>query len=249
MKIATWNVNGVRAREAQLLDLIEEERPDALALQEIKASFDQLPLWMCEIEGYECHWHGSKGYSGVGLHVRRETLSDAPGFTHPDFDFENRIVVATLPDVTVASVYVPNGGKDYDAKLRFLESLDAFAAEHEAAGRALVIAGDLNVTRTDMDVHAKERKPNAVGQRADERALLERIIARGLVDVQRALDPDNAELFTWWAPWRNLRQRNIGWRIDFVLASRSLAERAVSCVARREFGTSDHAPVIAVFEG
>ena len=82
------------------------------------------------------------------------------------------------------------------------------------------------------------------GTRPDERALIERLIASDLVDVGRAVDPDNADLFTWWAPWRNLRQRNIGWRIDYVLASQSLHARTRSCVVQREVGTSDHAPVV-----
>ena len=248
MKIATWNVNGVRARQAQLQEFIEREQPDVLCLQEIKASVDQLPTWLCEIEGYWCYWHGLKAYSGVALHVRKEAVPERPGFHHPTFDYESRIVVARLPDVTVASIYVPNGGKDFPAKIRFLEALDTFAAEHEAAGEALVLCGDMNVALTDMDVHPKERKPGIIGQRPDERALMDRIIGHGLVDVHRRLEPDNADLFTWWAPWRNMKQRNIGWRLDLVLASRALADRAVSCVVQREFGTSDHGPVIAVFE-
>ena len=81
----------------------------------------------------------------------------------------------------------------------------------------------MNVARTDRDVHPKERKPRAIGQLPEERALIERIIGRGLVDLGRALDPDNDGLFTWWAPWRNMRQRNIGWRLDYVLASEALA--------------------------
>ena len=247
MKIATWNVNGIRARQTQVQEFLDTEQPDILCLQEIKASLDQLPVWLCDIEGYWCYWHGGKGYSGVGLHVRKASCPDKPRFEHPDFDYEQRIVAAQLPAATVASVYVPNGGKDFPAKMRFLEALVAFAAEHEAAGRPLVLCGDLNVARTDMDVHPKERKPNIIGQRPDERALIERILSHGLVDVHRTLDPDNADLFTWWAPWRNLRQRNIGWRLDYVLASRALAEKAVSCVVQRETGTSDHGPVVAVF--
>ena len=81
----------------------------------------------------------------------------------------------------------------------------------------------MNVARTERDVHPKERKPRAIGQLPEERALIERIIGRGLVDVGRALDPDNDGLFTWWAPWRNMRQRNIGWRLDYVFASTALA--------------------------
>jgi exodeoxyribonuclease-3 len=248
MKIATWNVNGIRARQAELQSFIEREQPDVLCLQEIKAAVDQLPVWLCDLEGYWCYWHGGKGYSGVGLHVRKASHPERPPFHHPEFDFEHRIVTVTLPDVTVASIYVPNGGKDFPAKMRFLEAMDAFAAGFESSSRALILCGDLNVARTEMDVHPKERKPRAIGQLPEERALIERIISRGLVDVHRKLEPDNADLFTWWAPWRNMRQRNIGWRLDYVLAAQSFADRATSCIVEREIGTSDHGPVIAVFD-
>jgi exodeoxyribonuclease-3 len=248
LKIATWNVNGIRARQVQLQEFVEAEQPDVLCLQEIKASLDQLPAWLCDIEGYWCYWHGGKGYSGVGLHIRKSTFPDKPQFRHPDFDYEHRIVTAELPALTVASVYVPNGGKDFPAKMRFLEALVALTAEYEAAGRPLVVCGDMNVAPTDMDLHPKERKPGIIGQRPDERALFDRMIDHGLVDVHRKMEPQNADLFTWWAPWRNMRQRNIGWRLDFVLASRVIADRTLSCVVRREFGTSDHGPVIAVFD-
>ena len=247
MKIATWNVNGVRAREAQLQEFIEREQPDVLCLQEIKATIDQLPMWLCDINGYACYWHGGKGYSGVALHVRQGQGSEAIDFAHPAFDYENRIVTARLPQFTVASIYVPNGGKDFAAKMRFLEALDEYAASFEAAGEPLVLCGDMNVALSDMDVHPKERKPSVIGQRPDERALMARIISRGLVDVHRKVEPDNADLFTWWAPWRNLKQRNIGWRLDLVLASQSIADKTTSCVVQREFGSSDHGPVIAEF--
>src|SRR5262245_24726942 len=251
MKIATWNVNGVRARGAQIHEWIDRERPDVVCLQEIKAAPDAIPLTLCELEGYWCYWHGAKGYSGVALHVRRAIAADRPPFIHPEFDYEARIVsvdlLADVGAVTVASIYVPNGGKDFPAKMQFLEAMDRYAASHQAAGRLLVMCGDLNVARTDMDVHPKERKPRAIGQLPEERALLERIIARGLVDVGRMLDPNNDGLFTWWAPWRNLRERNIGWRLDYVLASSPLATRAASCVVQKEVGTSDHAPVVATF--
>ena len=247
MKIATWNVNGVRAREAQLQEFIAKEQPDVVCLQEIKSAIDQLPMWLCQIDGYWCYWHGAKGYSGVALHVRKSGAAEQPEFHHPEFDYENRIVTARLRDFTVASIYVPNGGKDFEAKMRFLESLDAFAAMYEAEARPLVLCGDMNVALTDMDVHPKERKPNVIGQRPDERELLARIISRGLVDVHRKVEPDNPDVFTWWAPWRNLKARNIGWRLDMVLASRVLAQRVRSCVVQREFGTSDHGPVIAEF--
>ncbi len=247
MKIVTWNVNGIRARQAQMQELLDRERPDVLCLQEIKASLDQLPVWLTDIEGYWSYWHGDKGYSGVSLHVRKERWPEVPAFHHPAFDFERRIVTVRLPQATIASIYVPNGGKDFAAKMRFLEAMDALAGEFAAEGTPLVLCGDLNVTRSDLDVHPKERKPRAVGQLPEERALIERILARGLVDVQRQLHPDDADLYTWWAPWRSMRERNIGWRLDYVLASTALAQRVESCVVQREFGTSDHGPVVAVF--
>lgn len=248
LKIVTWNVNGIRARQAQLEEWTAREQPDVLCLQEIKAAPDQIPASLSEMDGYWCYWHGGKGYSGVGLLVRKATFPERPAFSHPSFNFETRAVFAHLPAMTVASIYVPNGGKDFPAKLRFLEAIDAHAQVVQDSGVPIVLCGDLNVARTEMDVHPKERKPLAIGQLPEERDLLERIISRGLVDLGRALDPDNDRLFTWWPPWRNMRQRNIGWRLDYILASHSLASAATRCPVYREVGTSDHGPVVAEFD-
>ena len=247
MKFATWNVNGIRARQAEVQEWIWRERPDIVCLQEIKATTEQVPAALCEIQGYWCYWHGGRAYSGVGLHVSQRFSPQRPDFSHPAFDYENRIVSVTVADLTVASVYVPNGGKDFPAKMKFLEAMDAYAGSFQGGLRALVMLGDMNVARTERDVHPKERKPRAIGQLPEERALIERILSRGLVDVGRALDPDNDGLFTWWAPWRNLRQRNIGWRLDYVFASEALALRAIACPVQKDVGTSDHAPVVVTF--
>src|SRR6516165_10014502 len=192
MKLATWNVNGIRARQAQVQEWIARERPDVVCLQEIKATSDQIPVALCEMEGYWCYWHGGKGYSGVAMWV----------------------------------------------------SMDAYAASYQQSDRRLVLMGDMNVARTERDVHPKERKPRAIGQLPEERVIIERILGRGLVDLGRAMDPDNDGLFTWWAPWRNMRQRNIGWRLDYAMVSESLASRASACVVQKDVGTSDHAPVV-----
>ena len=120
MKIATWNVNGIRARQAQVREWIERERPEVLCLQEIKAASEQVPTALYEMEDYWCYWHGVKGYSGVALLVRKDVCRDRPPFSHPPFDIENRIVLTKVGDLTIASIYAPNGGKDFPAKLRFL---------------------------------------------------------------------------------------------------------------------------------
>jgi exodeoxyribonuclease-3 len=243
MKIATWNVNGIRARQGQFCELVERERPDMVCLQELKAELGQVPL-QCQLDDYHVFWHGLKAYSGVSLHIRKDFSANKPLFTHPDFDFESRIVQAEIGNLVLASVYVPNGGKDYPAKLSFVARLAAWALRVREEGKELVLCGDMNITRTERDVHPRERKPGIIGQRPEERALFAQLLGGHLVDVGRKLDPDNDNLFTWWAPWRNMRERNIGWRLDYVLASPSIAEKAQSCVVMREFGTSDHGPVV-----
>jgi exodeoxyribonuclease-3 len=248
MKIATWNVNGIRARAGQLVEWVATEQPDVLCLQEIKAAPEQIPGLLLALEDYWTCWHGAKAYSGVSLHVHHGFAPAPPVFDHPVFDVECRAVATAIAGIVFASVYVPNGGRDLTAKLAFLEAMGNYAADLARTSKPLVLCGDLNVARADMDVHPKERKPRAIGQLPEERELFERVLAHGLVDVTRALHPDDDQLFTWWAPWRNLRQRNIGWRIDYVLASHPLADRARACVSQREVGSSDHAPLVATFD-
>jgi len=245
MKIATWNVNGIRARQAQVLEWIARNQPEVICLQELKAAREQVPETLTGLADYWSYWHGVNAYSGVALLIHKRCCPTAPAYRHPDFDHETRIVTAEVGDMTVASVYVPNGGKDFAAKIRFLEAMETYAAQQAAAGRSVVLCGDMNVARTDMDVHPKERKPDVIGQLPQERDLFSRVIGHGLVDLGRTLDPDNDQLFTWWPPWRSMRQRNIGWRIDYILASTAVAGRARSCPSFRETGTSDHAPVVA----
>ena len=247
MKIATWNVNGIRARAPQVEQFLDTERPDVLCLQEIKASRDQVPITLAGRDDYWACWHGAGGYSGVALLVHRDLSGAACEAAHPAFDFEHRVASVTQGDLEILSVYVPNGGKDFAAKMQFLQELGNYVATAHREARRLLICGDLNVALTDLDLHAKERKANAIGQRPDERALLQQVIDLGLVDTHRTLHPGEEGLFTWWAPWRNMRQRNIGWRIDYVLATSSLGATATRAECQREFGTSDHAPLIVEF--
>ena len=244
MKVATWNVNGIRARSSQVVHWIDGEEPDVICLQEIKASPAQVPEPLASIAGYHVHWHGQGGYSGVALMLRERRFPAAPAFVHPPFDLEQRIVVAEVGALVLASVYVPNGGKDLPAKMTFLRELEAWAGALEAAGKHLVLCGDFNVARAPKDVHPVLRK-DMIGQSKAERDLIDALFSHGLVDVGRHVDPDNDRLFTWWAPWRNLRQRNIGWRLDYIAAHHALVDGAITCKVFREIGTSDHAPVVA----
>jgi len=243
MKIATWNVNGIRAREAQFCEWVARDRPDVVCLQELKAQPEQIPE-SCRHADYHVYWHGMRAYSGVSLHVDKRLQAAEPRFSHPAFDMETRIVEVSLDDLVVASVYVPNGGKDYPAKLSFLASLADWAAQLHAEGRQAIVCGDLNVAHADIDVHPRERKAGVIGQRPEERELFDRLLGRHFVDVGRAMNPHDDAMFSWWPPWRNMRQRNIGWRIDYILASKGIADRVESCRVLADVGTSDHAPVL-----
>jgi exodeoxyribonuclease-3 len=244
VKIATWNVNGIRARSSQVIHWIDAEEPDVICLQEIKAAPGQVPEPLASTPGYHVYWHGSGGYSGVALLLREKRFAAAPEFAHPAFDHEHRIVVTEIDDVVFGSMYAPNGGKDFAAKMVFLKELVAWAGALAKADKRLVLCGDYNVARTAKDVHPALRK-DMVGQLTEERQLIEAFFAHGLVDVGRYVDPDNDRLFTWWAPWRNMRQRNMGWRLDYIAAHHSLVDRSCTCKVYRDVGTSDHAPVIA----
>ncbi|MEZ4447536.1 MAG: exodeoxyribonuclease III [Polyangiaceae bacterium] len=245
MKIATWNVNGIRARFEDVVAFADEHRPDVMCLQEIKALPSQVPEPLTGLPAFHSHWHGGPGgYSGVSLHLSRAALASRPTITIPEFDVETRIAVAELDALTIASIYVPNGNKDYPAKITFLEGLLAWAEALAAAGRPALLCGDFNVTRSDQDLHETHRKRGAIGQRKEERALMARLLDAGYTDASRHFFPDDDTLFTWWPPWREEKQKNRGWRIDYVLVSASLVPALRSATVLVNQGTSDHAPLV-----
>src|SRR5919109_666053 len=184
MKIATWNVNGIRARQGQFCDWLARDRPDVVCLQELKAEPTQIPD-QCKVADYHSFWHGMRAYSGVSLHIRKGAFETEPVFSHPGFDMESRIVLAEFGRLVLASVYVPNGNKDYPAKLEFFRRLIAWTKDLQRDGRELILCGDMNITRTEMDVHPRERKPALVGQRPEERELFAALLKENLVDVGR----------------------------------------------------------------
>lgn len=251
MRVVTWNVNGIRARFPEVVELCRRLSPDLLCLQELKASSGQIPEPLTGLPEYTNYWHGGPGgYSGVSLHVRRswrapDGTAPAAAFAHPAFDIQYRAVQVTLGQLHVLSLYVPNGNRDLPGKLAFLAALGEHVRAAHASGVQLLLCGDLNVARSEIDVHPDLRDPRAVGQRADERALFQALLDGGLDDVARAADPDNHGLFTWWPPWREERRKNRGWRLDYVLASTALTRASARASVLADFGTSDHAPVIA----
>ncbi len=253
MRIATWNVNSVKQRLPRLLPWLDERRPDVVCLQETKLAdeaFDELLRDELDERGYEFAAHGEAAWNGVAI-LSRVGLEDvvvgldgAPGFPHP----EARAIAATCDGVRVYSVYVPNGrepGSDhYEYKLAWLAALrDAVAAGPEAT----VVCGDVNIAPTDADVFDPEAYAGQTHVTAPERAALAELQALGLRDVVRDRWPEE-RVFTYWDYRAGMFHRDLGMRIDLILAAAPVAERVqaawVDRKARKGKGPSDHAPVI-----
>ena len=254
VRIATWNVNSVKQRMPRLLPWLDERRPDVVCLQETKLADDALrELLVPELadRGYELAEHGEATWNGVAILSRvglddvvRGLGDDAPGFPHP----ESRALSATCGGVRVVSVYVPNGREPdsdhYRYKLAWLASLRQMVA---AGPEATVVCGDFNIAPTDDDVFDPEAYVGQTHVTAPEREALAELQGLGLRDVVRDRWPDEV-VFTYWDYRAGMFHRDLGMRIDLMLASGPVAERVraawVDRQARKGSGPSDHAPVI-----
>lgn len=248
MKIASWNVNGIRARHEALCAWVERQCPDIVVLQEVKALENEIPESIAGLDGYRKFWNASsfkKGYSGVGILLRDGSCAEA-AWEIPAFDVENRTLVLHCGSFTLIGTYVPRGDgpEHYAVKLRYLEELRGYVADLLGRGRDVVLTGDMNVALRDIDVHRSQNKPGATGLRPEERAAIDAQLALGLRDVMRDRYPDRKDLFTWWPNWRFARERNLGWRIDCFYLSAGLAGRVSTVSVDLDERSSDHAPVL-----
>jgi exodeoxyribonuclease-3 len=250
MKIATFNINNVNKRLANLLDWLAAAKPDVVCLQELKAADTEFPLAAIERAGYGAVWRGQRTWNGVALLARGTTpivtRTELPGDTG---DGQSRYIEAAVNGVLITSLYAPNGnpqpGPKFDYKLAWLERLAAHAAELLATGVPVVLAGDYNVVPTERDIYpTKSWAKDALVQPAS-RAAFRRILAQGWVDAIRTLHPD-APMYTFWDYKRNRWERDGGLRIDHLLLSGAVSKRlrdaGVDREIRGEDGASDHAP-------
>ena len=244
MKIVTWNVNGIRARAGAFEIWIRTHRPDVICLQEIKAHPDQIPETIREIRGYRSHWHGARGgYSGVSILVS-DSLGDAV-YSVPYFDEETRVLQVRTGGLTVVNVYIPLGQKSYRQKIEFLGSLVRYIDALRYEGENVILCGDLNVAHRDADVHPDMYVEDMLCTRADERAMIDALHALGLRDLFRHHHPDDTRAYSWWPYYGGARARNVGWRIDYILAPDAIARASLGCRIHREESSSDHSPVLA----
>jgi exodeoxyribonuclease-3 len=238
MRIATYNVNGVNGRLANLLGWLHEAAPDIVCLQELKAPDDRFPAAALRAAGYGAVWHGQKSWNGVAILARGaepvETRRGLPG--DPD-DTHSRYIEAAIGGMLVGCLYLPNGnpapGPKFDYKLRWFERLTGYAQTLLESGAPAVLAGDFNVMPTDLDVYAPERWVDDALFRPEVRDAYHRLVAQGWTDALRVLHPDE-RIYTFWKYFRNAFARNAGLRIDHLLLSPSVAGRLVAAGVDRD---------------
>lgn len=251
MKIATYNVNGIKARLPVLLRWLAETTPDVVCLQELKAPQENFPEQAIQEAGYQAIWQGQKSWNGVAILSRsgkpEEVRRGLPG--DPD-DLHSRYIEALINGVRIGCLYLPNGnpapGPKFEYKLRWFKRLTAYAADLLEAKTPVLLTGDFNVMPTEQDVYKPERWVEDALFRPEVRAAFHNLVAQGWTDALRQLHP-NETIYTFWDYFRNAFGRNAGLRIDHFLLSPHLEKRLVaSGVDRSVRGwekSSDHAPV------
>jgi exodeoxyribonuclease-3 len=250
VKIATYNVNGINGRLANLIDWLGRARPDAVALQELKAPDERFPAAAIEAAGYGAVWHGQKSWNGVAILAR----GGMPVVTRRSFSgdpdpAQSRYIEAAVDGVLIGGLYLPNGnpwpGPKFDYKLSWFEAFGKHAAGLLTSGLPVVLAGDYNVVPTDFDIYRPGAlKGNALIQ-PEARAAYAALVAQGWTDALQTLHPDKP-MFTFWDYLRNAFPRDAGMRLDHLLISPAVAARltaaGVDRDARAGDKSSDHAP-------
>ena len=250
MKLATWNVNSLKVRLPQLLAWLAQAQPDVVCLQETKLEDENFPAAEIEAAGYRCLVSGQKAYNGVAILARRPLADPAVGI-EGFADEQKRVLAATVDEVRVVCVYVPNGesvdSPKYAYKLGWLAALRGWLERELARHPRLALLGDFNVAPEERDVHDPRLWEGKVLFSGPEREALRRLLDLGLVDSFRLFEQP-AKSFSWWDYRMNQFRRNMGLRIDHVLLSRPLAQQAkasdIHKQVRAQERPSDHAPVV-----
>ena len=252
MKIASYNVNGIRAAiKKGFIDWLKAANPDLICLQEIKAQEDQLDLNLFTEAGYKYnYWFSAqkKGYSGVAILSKTEPNHIEFGTGIASMDFEGRNIRADFDGVSVMSLYLPSGTNDarLNHKLEYMDLFQDYINKLRQTVPNLVICGDYNICHEEIDIHNPKMK-GVSGFLPEERKWLGLFLNSGLIDSFRYLNPD-LQQYTWWSYRANARANNKGWRLDYALATLPLQEKLKRCVILSDAVHSDHCPILLELE-
>ena len=254
MRIITCNVNGLRAAAGKgFLEWMRRQKPDIVCLQEIKAQEADLPRAILAPRGFHAFFHVAekRGYSGVAIYARREPDNVTLGLGIKEIDAQGRFLQADFGSLSVISLYMPSGTMGDEAQARKYKFMDAFMPRLEqmrACGREFVICGDWNIAHKEIDVKNWKTNQNTTGFLPREREWLTQVFERhGFIDVFRTLDP-NPDRFTWWNQFGGARERNVGWRIDYQIATPEVAKTAKKTAICMKPWFSDHAPLTVDYD-
>lgn len=260
MKLYSWNVNGIRAviNKGAFQAFMAEHQPDILCLQETKAQQGQAVI---DLEGYEEYWNSAekKGYSGTAIFTKVKPLSvingladgiaEKHGLTHDGYGDpgrEGRVISAEFDDFWVVTVYTPNSKRDLSRLSLREKQWDPAFLEHVQElekTKPVLFCGDLNAAHTEIDLARPKENAKSAGFTPEERAGIDKIIAAGYYDTFRTEYPDMRDAYTWWTAWGNARANNVGWRIDYWLASKGIIEHISNPQIHADVMGSDHCPV------
>ncbi len=248
IRLLSWNVNGIRAvHRKNAMAWFFEDRPDILCLQETKATEDQIPTKLLRIEGYHSYFSAAerRGYSGVALYSRRKPKRVDCGLGVPEFDAEGRSLIAQYDRFMLYNIYFPNGKASkerLDYKMAFYDAFLQQVRKRTTKGEHVIICGDVNTAHTEIDLARPKENEKISGFLPEERAWIDTLIANGFVDTFRLFN-DQPGSYSWWDLKTRARERNVGWRIDYVFVSESLRDNVKSAFILPDIMGSDHCPV------
>jgi exodeoxyribonuclease-3 len=249
MRLISWNVNGIRAvMKKDFMASMQSAAPDIICLQETKAQDDQVREALADFSGYQIFSNSAerKGYSGTAILSRHEPLSVSYDMGLPEHDQEGRVIAAEFADYTLVTVYTPNSGSELK-RLAYRQQWDqAFLdyLKNLEQKKPLIVCGDLNVANTEIDLaRPRENYNRAAGYMQVEIDGINNLLAADFVDTFRLLNPATRK-YSWWSYRAGARERNVGWRIDYFLASRALAARCHTADILNDIHGSDHCPVL-----
>jgi exodeoxyribonuclease III len=248
IKLLSWNVNGIRAAYKKgFLDWLAHVSPDILCVQETKAQPEQLSKNLLEPEGYHVYWSSAekKGYSGVAIYTKQEPLLVQTGMGIPKFDVEGRVVRADYSEFTLFNVYFPNGKQNQQRLDYKMEFYDAFLDELEKLRkekRRIVFCGDVNTAHKEIDLARPKENAKGSGFLPIEREWIDKVVDLGYVDTFRLFNSE-PDQYSWWDLRTRARERNKGWRIDYVFATREMLDSVKTGFILQDVMGSDHCPV------
>lgn len=249
MKLISWNVNGIRAaHRGGFLNWFEEQKADIVCLQEIKAFSNQLEPQLVHPGKYHSYFHSAKkpGYSGVVLYSKREPLDIQFGIGVQDIDQEGRVIVAEYPDFVLINTYFPNSQREHtrlEFKIYFCNKIFEYCNNLRIRKKNFIICGDFNIAHREIDLKNPKSNANNAGFLPEERAWMESFLNQGYIDTFRHFNSDPGH-YTWWSYRPGVREKNIGWRIDYFVTNQELKDQLRKSSHQTLVKGSDHCPIV-----